>query len=196
MQRQTALWVSAESTFIWQGEACPMSFTWFKLAVVPCFSIAGVRMVNLSVGMHFGLSLRIIDKDEAIFLIQAELVWPTPGVIRAAVCRPCCRCSVRWWPRPVARAARLTLALLQFRVLAHAWIICLRVTAVLFVGFLPWIHATGERTLWARLLIARVFSPILLLWYLQSNRYHQSTTRGKPARRHLKVFADIQLLPF
>lgn len=51
-----------------------MSFTWFKLAVVPCFSIAGVRMVNLSVGMHFGLSLRIIDKDEAIFLIQAELV--------------------------------------------------------------------------------------------------------------------------
>lgn len=137
---------------------CPISFTWFQLAVVPCFSIAGVRVVNLSMGMHFCLSLRIIHKDKAIFLIQAELVWPTPGVIRAAVCWPCCCCPVWWWPRPVAGAAWLTLALLQFCVLACAWIICLGVTAVLFVGFLPWIHPRGEKTLLARLLIARAFS--------------------------------------
>lgn len=50
------------------------SFTWFELAVVPCFSIAGVGVVNLSMGMHFCLSLRIIHKDKSIFLIQAELV--------------------------------------------------------------------------------------------------------------------------
>ena len=139
-------------------EVCPTSFTWFKLAVVPCFNIAGVWVVNLSMGMHFCLSLRIIHKDKAIFLIQTELVWPTPGVIRATVCWPCCCCSVWWWPRPVAGAAWLTLALLQFRVLAYAWIICLGVTAVLFVGLLPWIHPTWEKTLLASLLIAWGFS--------------------------------------
>lgn len=45
------------------------SFTWFELAVVPCFSIAGVGVVNLSVGMHFCLSLGIIHKDKSIFLV-------------------------------------------------------------------------------------------------------------------------------
>lgn len=134
------------------------SFTWFKLAVVPCFSIAGVWVVNLSMRMHFCLSLRIIHKDKAIFFIQAELIWPTPGVIRAAVCWPRCCCSVWWWPRPMASAAWLTLALLWFRVLAYACIICLWVAAVLFVGFLPWIHPTGEKTLLVRLLRAWAIS--------------------------------------
>ena len=160
-------------------EVCPISFTWFKLAVVPCFSIGRVRVVNLSMGMHFCLSLRIIHKDKAIFLIQAELVWPTSGVIRAAVCWPCCRCSVWRWPRPVAGAAWLTLALLQFCVLAYARIICLGVTAVLFVGFLPWIHPTGEKTLVSKAAYSLSFFPILLLHYLQPNRYHHSMTRGK-----------------
>lgn len=124
-----------------------VSFTWFELAVVPCFTIAGVGVVNLSMGMHFGLSLWIIDKDKSIFLIQAELVWPTPGVIRAAVCWPCCYCSGWWWPRPVAGAAWLALALLHFCVLAYACIVCLGVTAVLFMGFLPWIGTTGDKAL-------------------------------------------------
>lgn len=107
--------------------------------------------------MYFCLSFRIIHKDKAIFLIQAELVWPTPGVIRAAVCWPC-RCHSVWgWPRSVAGAAWLTLALLQFCILANAWIICVRVTAVFFMGFLSWIHATGKRTSLAWLLIGWAF---------------------------------------
>lgn len=132
-----------------------VSFTWFELAVVPCFSIAGVGVVNLSMGIHFCLSLRIIHEDKSIFLIQAELVWPTPGVIRATVCWPRCCCSGWRWPRPVAGAAGLALALLHFCVLAHAWIICLGVTAVLFVGFLPWIgRGTRDKVLLVKLVTA------------------------------------------
>lgn len=108
--------------------------------------------------MHFRLSLWIIHEDKSILLIQAELVWPTPGVIGAAVCWPR-RCSSGWrWPSPVAGAAWLALALLHFCVLAYARIICLGVTAVLLVGFLPCIGTTGDKALLVSLVMAWAFS--------------------------------------
>lgn len=155
-----------------------VSFTWFELAVVPCFSIAGVGVVNLSMGMHFCLSLWIIHKDKSIFLIQAELVWPTPGVIGAAVCRPRCCCSGWRRPRPVAGAAWLALALLHFCVLAYACIVCLGVTAVLFVGFLPWIGTTGDKVLLESLVKAWAFSLLCCCFTACSPTGNNTAERG------------------
>lgn len=53
---------------------CFSSCTWFKLAVVPYFNVVRVWVVDLSMGMYFSLSLRIVHKDKTVFLVQAELV--------------------------------------------------------------------------------------------------------------------------
>ena len=116
--------------------------TRLQSAVIPRLDGTGMGVVKGSLEMRSALALWIVHKYEAVFLIEAELIGPAPGVIGATVIVPGGCGSAGGCPGPVAGAAGLARRVLG--VLAGALLVGFRIAAVLVLGFLPWVMHWGN----------------------------------------------------